>query len=284
MSEQRRQQAEQLLEEAEELQSEIVQQMEAALTPTEWRRLKLDWENCLKSIEPLRIELGLPLLPRTEPPDYYAAKRKHLYKKFSDHSGFMRDRLESFVGRASELADIQQQITEKLTTGGYITITGQAGQGKSSVIAKLVQQHIQQANDDDSKIAYHFIPFNPGPGHQVNLLRNLMARLILKYDLSDIYVASESRPTLRDFFPRLLSELVAKGGQEVIFIDGLDQLEEEQSGTRDLSFLPDKSHLPENVVFVLGTRFNDTLKPLELLLLQQVSINIPQQKVILRLV
>jgi hypothetical protein len=112
-------------------------------------------------------------------------------------------------------------------------------------------------------VAFHFIPFiNPGPDHQVGLLRNLMARLILKYDLSDLYVANDSRPALRDYFPKVLEELVAKGGREVIFIDGLDQLEAEQSGERDLSFLPIDP--PSGVVFMLGTRPNDILRPLEL--------------------
>ena len=90
-----------------------------------------------------------------------------------------------------------------------------------------------------------------------------MARLILKYNLSDLYVASESRPALRDYFPKVLGELAAQGGQEVIFIDGLDQLEEDATGVRDLSFLPNNP--PHGVVFVLGTRPNDTLRPLELL-------------------
>jgi hypothetical protein len=112
-------------------------------------------------------------------------------------------------------------------------------------------------------VAFHFIPFNPGPDHQVGLLRNLMARLILKYDLSDLYIASDSRAALRDYFPKVLGEVVAKGGREVIFIDGLDQLEAEANDERDLSFLPDNP--PAGVVFVLGTRPNDTLRPLKLL-------------------
>jgi tetratricopeptide (TPR) repeat protein len=187
------------------------------------------------------------------------AERRHqrLQAMLPDHTGFLRDRLESFVGRETELADIRQRIAEKLDTGGYVTITGQAGQGKSSIIAKLVEEY------GIDTVAYHFIPFNPGPDHQVSLLRNLMARLILKHNLSDIYVASESRPALRDFFPRVLQEATAAGAQEVIFLDGLDQLEPEQSGERDLSFLP--ADVPPGVVFVLGTRPNDTLKPLELL-------------------
>ena len=186
-----------------------------------------------------------------------AERETRLKAIMADHTGFLRGRLESFVGREVELAAIRQRIAEKLTSGGYVTITGQAGQGKSSIIAKLVSEY------EETKAAFHFIPFNPGPDHQVGLLRNLIARLVLRYDLPEFYVPSESRPALRDYFPKVLHEVVAKGGQEVIFIDGLDQLEEEQSGVRDLSFLPNNP--PQGIVFVLGTRPNDTLKPLELL-------------------
>lgn len=184
-------------------------------------------------------------------------RRQRLQTMLPDHSGFLRDRLDSFVGREAELHEIRQRIAEKLPSGGYVTITGQAGQGKSSVIAKLVDEYGADA------VAYHFIPFNPGPDHQVSLLRNLMARLILKYGLADVYVASESRPALRDFLPRVLREVAAQGHSEVIFVDGLDQIEPELNGERDLSFLP--TNPPEGIVFVLGTRPNDTLKPLELL-------------------
>ena len=173
-----------------------------------------------------------------------------------DHSGFLRNRLESFVGRESELREIHQHIGAMLLTGGYITIMGQAGQGKSSIIAKLVEEY------GPEKTAHHFIPFNPGHDYQVSLLRDLMARLILKYDLSDLYVTSESRSALRDYLPKVLAESVEKGGHEVIFIDGLDQLKEDADGERDLSFLPNNP--PARVVFVLGTRPDDTLYPLEL--------------------
>jgi TIR domain len=128
-------------------------------------------------------------------------RRARLQALCADHSGFIRDRLDSFVGRAAELAEIHARIAEVLPDGGYITITGQAGQGKSSVIAKLVDEYGPET------VAHHFIPFNPGPDHQVSLLRNLMARLILKHDLSELYVASESRPALRDYFVKILKEI-----------------------------------------------------------------------------
>ncbi len=196
--------------------------------------------------------------PTLEPEDTKRAEREdRLRAMFANHSGFMQDRLSSFVGRQSELIEIRRRINTMLSTGGYITITGQAGQGKSSLIAKLVQEY------NPEKVAHHFIPLNPGPDYQVNLLRDLMARLILKYHLSDLYLSSESRPVLRTYLPRVLLEIAAKNGQEVIFIDGLDQLKEDLDGERDLSFLP--INVPEGVVFVLGTRPNETLEPLKLL-------------------
>ncbi len=151
-------------------------------------------------------------------------KKERLKALIIEQSGFVRDRVASFVGREKELEEIRQRIRELLPTGGYLTITGQAGQGKSSIIAKLVEELGVEM------VAFHFIPFNPGPDHQTGLLRNLMARLILEYDLTDHYVASESRSVLREYLPKVLSELTSKGG-----------------------------------VFVLGTRPDDTLRPLELL-------------------
>jgi Caspase domain len=69
-------------------------------------------------------------------------KGERLRAMFAGHSSFLRDRLESFVGRETELSEIHQCIQEHISTGGYVTITGQAGQGKSSVIAQLVKNYI----------------------------------------------------------------------------------------------------------------------------------------------
>jgi hypothetical protein len=60
----------------------------------------------------------------------------------------------------------------------------------------------------------------------------------------------------------VLEAIAARNRQEVIFIDGLDQLREDADGERDLSFFP--KNPPQGIVFVLGTRPNETLYPLEL--------------------
>jgi tetratricopeptide (TPR) repeat protein len=173
-----------------------------------------------------------------------------------DRTGILQARLESFVGRQTELDKIDQLIHTTMTTGGYITITGPAGQGKSSIIAKLVKTYGEEAT------AYHFIPFNPGPDYQVTLLRHLMVKLIVKHSLPDWYITSESRPVLYNNFLQMLFELAERGKQEVLFIDGLDQLVEDPYGERDLSFLP--TNPPKGITFVLGSRPNETLHPLKL--------------------
>ena len=176
------------------------------------------------------------------------------------HGRTIDDLTTSFVGRAQELDDLHQRIATMQQTGGYVTITAEAGQGKSSIIAKLVEQAKNEHGQDG--VTYHFILFDPGPDYQVGLLRNLMASLIRKYNLSDLYIASESRAALRDYFPVVLKQVADQGRQEFIYIDGLDQLEADASGIRDLTFLPEEP--PEGIVFVLGTRPDDTLEPLEL--------------------
>jgi type II secretory pathway predicted ATPase ExeA len=195
-----------------------------------------------------------------------ADREKRLRSLRSDHQGFLHDRLASFVGRVPELVAVQQQIAHLQPTGGYLAITGPVGQGKSSLIAKLIEATAQEQGRYEH-VAFHFIPLTPPPNYQVALLRNLMARLALKHQISDLYLASDSRAALCESFPRLLKDIAEQGGQEIIFIDGLDQLQpDQQTGLRDLSFLPQgPGNPPQGIVFVLGTRPNETLRPLELL-------------------
>lgn len=208
-----------------------------------------------------------------------AERKQRLRAMSADHSGILQDRLDSFVGRANELAELRKYMEELLPTGGYLTIRGQAGQGKSSIIARLIEAYSQEQGGLE-QLAYHFIPPTPGADHQLVLLRKLAARLVLKYDLSDLFpydllLASESRAALSDAFPRILKEIADRGGHEFIFLDGLDQLEAEHAGQRDLSFLPQGPGNPPNgIVFVLGTRPDDTLHPLELLK-PHVPYNLP---------
>lgn len=176
-----------------------------------------------------------------------------------DQSGFVSGRLERFVGRSAELAELGRLTAELRPQGGYIIVHAQAGQGKSTLLARLVADEAAPTGDL-AQVVCHFVPLDPGPDHQVTLLRNLLARLCLRHDLPEHYALGETRAALRDAFGRALQEFAQREVAVTIFIDGLDQLEPEPDGGRDLSFLPDVA--PPGVLFVLGTRPDDTLQRL----------------------
>lgn len=165
-----------------------------------------------------------------------------------------------FVGREQELAAIQQHIEQLRPTGGYLLVTGVAGQGKSSILARL-------ANTTDPPIPAYFIRFTPGPDEQAALLGHLIAELLARHGLIEealTYLADNASPiTLRNSLLALLDRL-ARERPLTLIIDGLDQIPVEGNlGQRDLSFLPER--LPAGVVIVIGTRPDDTLVPLKLL-------------------
>jgi tetratricopeptide (TPR) repeat protein/lipopolysaccharide biosynthesis regulator YciM len=179
-------------------------------------------------------------------------KEARLKSMYADQNDYVQDRLKRFVGRETELKDLRERIAGKMEYGGYVVIKGDAGQGKSSIIAKL----IESSGIDDS--AYHFAQPGSGFNYQINLLRNLMARLIMKYDLPEYYVVGESYQIFCGNFLGVLKAIAEKKAQEVIYIDGLDQLEMDPAATvPNLSFLP--SRLPVGIVIVMGTRPNKTL-------------------------
>jgi hypothetical protein len=164
-------------------------------------------------------------------------------------------RLEGFVGRDEERATIQTAIESMRPTGGYVVVKAHAGEGKSSVIAKLVTEARVAATP------HHFVALTPGRDYQLSLLRTIVAQLILKYGLDMGYFPEESYPAMKDLFAAVIRDIAALGHQETIYLDGLDQLEPELSGVRDLFFLPPQP--PPGIVIVLGTRPDDTLQPLE---------------------
>ncbi|MBM7846632.1 tetratricopeptide repeat protein [Herpetosiphon giganteus] len=166
-------------------------------------------------------------------------------------------RLQGFVGRVAELAAIREHIATIRPTGGYILIKAAAGEGKSSSIAKLIQEA------GIAQTPHHFIALTTGREYQLGLLRVVVAQLILKHSLTVSYFPEESYPAMKGEFARILDELSKHGIEETIYLDGLDQLQPEIDGSRDLSFLPPQP--PPGIVIVLGSRPDETLKPLEIL-------------------
>ena len=174
-------------------------------------------------------------------------------------------RLQGFVGRVNELAAIRERIAAMRPTGGYVLIKAAAGEGKSSSIAKLIQEA------GIAQTPHHFIALTTDRAYQLGLLRAVVAQLILKHGLTVSYFPEESYPAMKGEFARILDELAKQGIHETIYLDGLDQLQPEIDGSRDLSFLPPQP--PPSIVIVLGSRPDETLKPLEIL--HRVDYDLP---------
>ncbi len=181
--------------------------------------------------------------------------------KVVERQALLTARLEPFVGRATEIAELHAHIAQRQASGGYLIVTGEAGQGKSSIIAKLIVEQGEEL------VPFHFVRVNAGPAYQTSLLRDLLEQLLLKHTLPAWYM-SENYAVLRDSLRQALTEIASQGKQETLFIDGLDLLETDPQGRPDLSFLPER--LPAGVVVVVGTRPNKTLDALHTLVLPQL--------------
>jgi hypothetical protein len=98
--------------------------------------------------------------------------------KDPDRQRLLDARLEDFVPgtRQAEIDALLERIEQLRPTGGYVTLTALAGEGKTTLIAQLIAHHFGR-----DKTAYHFIPFHPGLDHQVTMLHSLMASLALKH-------------------------------------------------------------------------------------------------------
>jgi hypothetical protein len=189
-----------------------------------------------------------------------AEAQQRLKRWQSPHSSARRNELlHGFVGRVEELAQLSDEIEKLRASGGYLLVTGVAGQGKSSILAKLIKHR-----EPEPTPAY-FIRFTPGPSEQAALLGHLIAELLTLAEREDdapTYLPDgDNVVALRNSFETLLSNLAAERPLTLV-IDGLDQIEPDRDGRRDLSFLPER--LPPGVVLVIGTRPDDTLKPLKL--------------------
>ncbi len=163
--------------------------------------------------------------------------------RFIDQSNEIEKHLKNFVGRESEIREIENQIKIKGHQGGYIVLTGMEGQGKTALIAHLVNR------DDIEKSIYHLVPDNPDNREYVSLVRNITAQLILKYkvykeiDFNDIKL-------LESQFSELLDLLSSQGNLIVIFIDGVDRFFERSKDTGGIGLFTKLP--PQNVVFLIS--------------------------------
>ncbi|MEG5031988.1 transcriptional regulator [Microcoleus sp. AT3-D2] len=145
----------------------------------------------------------------------------------------IEEKIRRFCGRQFVFDTFQKFITEN--PHGYFTIVGDAGMGKSSIVAKYVWEH---------KSPCYFNILVERRNRPELFLKSIRRQLIDRYQLPKSEDAD---------LPTLLAQVAAKltvGDRLVIAIDALDEVEQEPG--ENLLHLP--TTLPDNVYFLLTRR------------------------------
>ncbi len=149
-----------------------------------------------------------------------------------EFESLIEEKIKTFCGRQFVFDAFKQFITTNPC--GYFTIIGDAGMGKSSIVAKYVSEH---------KSPCYFNILVEGRNRPELFLKSIRRQLIDRYEL----------PNLEDAdLPNLLAKVADKLGDErlVISIDALDEVEQDAGG--NLLYLP--KTMPSGVYFLLTRR------------------------------
>jgi len=163
------------------------------------------------------------------------------------HEGF-RDRLiEHFRGRKTILEVLQGYLADKEKR--ILTLVGDSGSGKSSILAKLTELTEQRK----SLVAYRFLGTTSASSNPVNLLQSLCTQIGIYYSIDPkTFLADPSGSGWNDLSSisvvfRKCLELPTVEKPLLILLDALDQLNLKE-GRKPIKWLP--SALPENVKII----------------------------------
>ena len=193
----------------------------------------LGTRKCLNGVERWAVEniakaLGIVPTDIVDPKDWNAENT--LPPEFES---LIEEKIKTFCGRRFVFDNFQKFITEN--PHGYFTIIGDAGMGKSSIVAKYVSEH---------KSPCYFNILVERRNRPELFLKSIRQQLIDRYQLPNSEDAD---------LPTLLTKVAGKlpaGERLVIAVDALDEVEQEPGG--NLLHLP--KNLPNNVYFLQTRR------------------------------
>ena len=203
-------------------------------------------KDCFKGVERWAVEniakaLGIKPTDIVDPKDWDSQNSLIVDPKDSspqnslppEFESLIAEKIWTFCGRQFVFDDFKQFITEN--PHGYFTIIGDAGMGKSSIIAMYVSEH---------KSPCYFNIIVEGRNRPELFLKSIRRQLIDRYELPNSEDAD---------LPTLLAKVAGKltaGERLIIAVDALDEVEQEPG--ENLLHLP--TTLPNNVYFLLTRR------------------------------
>jgi ankyrin repeat protein/Flp pilus assembly protein TadD len=182
-----------------------------------------------------------------------------LESEIEGHERFMRQCVQSFVGRQNMLKRIKSYIGD--SDARTLIIHGVSGSGKTALIAQAVEMTAKsRAPGAELTIVYRFIGSTPASSGVSSLLQSLSGQIATSY--GDTRALPGEPRDVRQRFAELL-RLASPTRPLVIFLDALDQLDavKDERGPKaaeirwPMSWLP--AELPPNVkviVSMLGSR------------------------------
>jgi thioredoxin-related protein len=169
------------------------------------------------------------------------------------HGEFREKLTEHFQGRQEILNKIDSYLDND-TDNKPMSILGEPGSGKSSVMAKVIENYSIEGNK--AAIVYRFIGTTSNSSHIVSLLQSICAEIAGTFDTTLESLAGEGNEKklyemtgMTEIFKKCLA-LATEQKPIVLFLDALDQLSETDNA-RALYWLP--GELPEYTKLVVSS-------------------------------
>jgi len=154
---------------------------------------------------------------------------------------FLNKKIKNFLGQEKVLTEIQNYIDNDMSHP--LIICGKSGIGKSSIIAKAIENTFNETN---KRIIYRFIGVTPHLTTTKEILTSILEELgTVKDDKKSINNKEEDN--FVNFSDKMYEQIMNLEENVVIFIDAVDQL------TNDDQFLWLPNKLPSNVKIIIST-------------------------------
>lgn len=189
------------------------------------------------------IEKELP--EAEEKPDEAAVERAY-------HEAFIESSSRRFLGRRDLIEKLRGFVSG--AEGELLVVTGNAGFGKSTLLANFVLESAK--GPPDVFVLSHFIGVSPGSTDIRRTLRRLCRELAVRYEIGE--AIPEDYQGLRRVFPLFLHKAAATG-KAVIILDGLNQLDTRHNA-QTLDWLPHS--LPPGMKVIVSTLEGECLEAL----------------------
>eukprot|EP00058_Branchiostoma_floridae_P011084 XP_002596572.1 hypothetical protein BRAFLDRAFT_128562 [Branchiostoma floridae] len=161
------------------------------------------------------------------------------------HQAFCLEEAGRFVGRDKLLKQCAAEIS--LCKNGTLVLVGKSGSGKTSLVARLVEQYVESDSCSSPEcVLLHFVGAAPGSTDMAATLTRLCQEMKKRFLLA-CEIPGSYKNLMNQFEDILKAAGKVPDTPVVIFMDGLDQMDDTHQA-KSMEWLP--RNMPPNVRFV----------------------------------